>query len=151
MTQLAEFHAQYFVHVQDASDNTDPAAALKLLDASAAVAAATQVARAGVALHDGLLAEAKQLKEARARALAAALDTDMVSGVSSLANSAAGPWLMYGVTQQHTRQYACQSAVMMLGDVVKQLTMLLHCMPVYACCTPPAINGVPVTCRSGQV
>jgi hypothetical protein len=51
---------------------------LKLLDASAASAAARQVVRAGPALHDGLTAEAG-LKDARLRALAAAQDGSMVS------------------------------------------------------------------------
>lgn len=64
--------------MQDASDAADPAAALKLLDAAAASAAAAEVARCGVALHDGLIAEGQQLREARLRALAAAHDTSMV-------------------------------------------------------------------------
>jgi hypothetical protein len=69
----------------------DPAAALKLLDVSAATAAAAEIARCGAALHDGLAAEQHQLREARARALAAAQDTSMVSG------------------QQHSAGRTCQS------------------------------------------
>lgn len=56
----------------------DPLVTLKLLDASAASAAARQVVRAGPALHDGLAAEGS-LKDARLRALAAAQDSSMVS------------------------------------------------------------------------
>ncbi|KAF6264738.1 Clusterin-associated protein-1 [Scenedesmus sp. NREL 46B-D3] len=82
---------------EDASDTADPAAALKLLDAAAASAAAAEVARCGVALHDGLIAEG-QLREARLRALAAAHDTSMVeagiqetiSGLSEALCSVAG-------------------------------------------------------------
>lgn len=70
----------------------DPLVTLKLLDASAASAAARQVVRAGPALHDGLMAEAG-LKDARLRALAAAQDGSMVSdgpgsGNTALARSA---------------------------------------------------------------
>lgn len=56
----------------------DPLVTLKLLDASAASAAARQVVRAGPALHDRLTAETV-LKDARLRALAAAQDSSMVS------------------------------------------------------------------------
>jgi hypothetical protein len=64
--------------LQEASEVIDPLVTLKLLDASAASAAARQVVRAGPALHDGLIAEAG-LKDARLRALAAAQDSSMVS------------------------------------------------------------------------
>lgn len=74
--------------LQDGSESADPAAALKLVDASAATAAAAEVARAGVALHDGLMAESK-LREARAKALAASHDTSMVSGPTSTPRYAA--------------------------------------------------------------
>jgi hypothetical protein len=70
--------------MQDAADAADPAASLKLLDAAAASAAAAEVARCGVALHDGLLAEGQQLREARLRALAAAHDTSMVRAAAAV-------------------------------------------------------------------
>jgi hypothetical protein len=66
------------MHLQEASEVIDPVVTLKLLDASAASAAARQVVRAGPALHDGLSAEGG-LKDARLRALAAAQDSSMVS------------------------------------------------------------------------
>jgi hypothetical protein len=64
--------------LQEPAEVIDPLVTLKLLDASAAAAAARQVVRAGPALHDGLMAEAT-LKDARLRALAAAQDSTMVS------------------------------------------------------------------------
>lgn len=63
---------------EEPTEVIDPLVTLKLLDASAATAAARQVVRAGPALHDGLAAE-PELKEGRLRALAGAQDTSMVS------------------------------------------------------------------------
>jgi hypothetical protein len=83
---------------QDASDAADPAAALKLLDAAAASAAAAEVARCGVALHDGLIAEGQQLREARLRALAGAHDTSMVR-VTAAVKRVVAPGLVEQPTQ----------------------------------------------------
>lgn len=79
----------------------DPLVTLKLLDASAATAAARQVVRTGPSLHDGLAAEGSSLKDSRLRALAAAQDTSMVRTLEALKAA-----LKAGMTGQH-EQVAC--------------------------------------------
>ncbi|KAF8065720.1 cluap1 [Scenedesmus sp. PABB004] len=80
---------------EESQEAADPATALRLFDAAGAAAAASEVARCGVALHDGLLAEAGALREARARAIAAAHDTSAVEAgiqetIAGLADALAG-------------------------------------------------------------
>lgn len=64
-----------------------------------------------MALHDGLLAEAQQLREARVRALAGAHDTSMVGGAAEWGQRDACICLAGGIRPHGARSTSLQAAI----------------------------------------